>query len=517
MTQAVIQEFQISITPVLGADTYWLRTEAVATGVPLAEAQVTWPLETWLAQAEALFQDPLHALLTAPAAPDPGSLSHHSSQLDNPWSQLGQALYQGVFQGRIRDSWVAAQSVAQNRRQPLRLRLGFKDSRVQRLPWELLYGDDRPLATGLDVTLCRYYQSQTISDLAAMAPLAPASVPLRVLVVISAPDDQERLALRQEVQSLMNSLQTADPGHLALAVTILEQPGRPELVQALEQGNFQVLHYAGHSDAGETGGDLFLVNRQTGLTDRLSGEDLAGLLVNNGIRLAVFNSCRGAYTPHDDAQAGWRDQNLVQALVNRGMPGVIAMADRIPDDVALTFTQLLYRNLHQGHPIDLCLSRVRQGLMSAYGSDHPFWMLPLLYLRPDFDGYLYAREHTAALGVDDFGEADLAQAALMLPDYSTDPDISGLAAEILTRQASDAGTDGFSNHPGDDATAPLYDWLQEVDPPEAAGANAAVANLVQQLSQPSTRPGDDLGSASGDYRLLSADPTENLLPQTETE
>ncbi len=148
--QTVTQEFHLSITPV-GADTYLLRTEAVASGVPLAEAQVVWPLETWLAQTEALFQDPLQALLQAPA----------ETRLDSSWMALGQALYTGLFQGRIRDSWVAAQGVAQNRRQPLRLRLGFKDSRVQRLPWELLYGDDRPLATGLDVTLCRYYQGQT--------------------------------------------------------------------------------------------------------------------------------------------------------------------------------------------------------------------------------------------------------------------------------------------------------------------------------------------------------------------
>ncbi|WP_052050559.1 CHAT domain-containing protein [Leptolyngbya sp. KIOST-1] len=513
MTQAVTQEFQISITPVLGADTYWLRTEAVATGVPLAEAQVTWPLETWLAQAEALFQDPLHALLSGSAAPVSNLHGPDRDRLgaDHPWTQLGQALYQGLFQGRIRDSWVAAQSVAQNRRQPLRLRLGFKDSRVQRLPWELLYGDDRPLATGLDVTLCRYYQGQTVADLAAMAPLAPASVPLRVLVVISAPDDQERLALRQEVQSLMDSLQTADPKHLGLAVTILEQPGRPELVQALEQGNFQVLHYAGHSDAGETGGDLFLVSPQTGLTDRLSGEDLAGLLVNNGIRLAVFNSCRGAYTAQDDAQAGWRDQNLVQALVNRGVPGVIAMADRIPDDVALTFTQLLYRNLHQGYPIDLCLSRVRQGLMSAYGSDQPFWMLPLLYLRPDFDGYLYTGHPDDLKGLDAMGQDDLTNVALMPPDYSTDPEISSLAAEILSRQASDAETERLVNRP-DGSGLPLYDWLQEGDPAEAAATDAAVANLVQQLSQPRTANGDGR-SASGDHPPLAADPTENLLPQ----
>lgn len=506
VTQAVTQEFQISITPVAGADTYWLRTEAVATGVPLAETQVTWPLETWLAQAEALFQDPLHALLHAPnyssEGDRPDSPWPDYTRSENPWTQLGQALYQGLFQGRIRDSWVAAQSVAQNRQQPLRLRLGFKDSRVQRLPWELLYGDDRPLATGLDITLCRYYQSQAGSDLATLSPLPPASVPLRVLVVISTPDDQDRLALRQEVQGLMDRLQTTEPGPLALDVTILEQPGRTELVQALEQSNFQILHYAGHSDAGETGGDLFLVNRQTGLTDRLSGEDLAGLLVNNGIRLAVFNSCRGGYTPQDDAQAGWRDQNLVQALVNRGLPGVIAMADRIPDDVALTFTQLLYHNLHQGHPIDLCLSRVRQGLMSAYGSDQPFWMLPLLYLRSDFDGYLYEGERPdpPLNFLDDLGDDDLAEVALLLPDHGAESDIS-MATEMLAPPATE-----FTELPSDSTASPLYGWLQEVDQPEELMADTTVANLVRQLSQPSGLPGD---------LPLAADPAESLLPQAE--
>jgi tetratricopeptide (TPR) repeat protein len=494
--QAVTQEFHLSITP-LGADTYWLRTEAVASGVPLAEAQVVWPLDTWLAQTEALFQDPLQALLQSPT----------EARLDNAWMGLGQALYNGLFQGRIRDSWLAAQGVAQNHRQPLRLRLGFKDSRVQRLPWELLYGDDRPLATGLDVTLCRYYQGQTVTDLAAMAPLAPASVPLRALVAIAAPNDQDRLALRQEVQRLVETLQIApvDASTLALDITILEQPGRPELVQALEQGNFQIFHYAGHSDigdTGETGGSLYLVNRQNGLSEKLSGGDLAGLLVNNGTRLAVFNSCRGAYTPQDDAQANWLDQNLVQALVNRGVPGVIAMADRIPDDVALTFTQLLYRNLHQGHPIDLCLSRVRQGLMSAYGSGQPFWMLPLLYLRADFDGYLYEGDRPALDIFDALGDADLKDVALLAPDYDSDPDMTSLAADILSPAANGGGNHGWADNQTPEEFTPLYDWLPTLAAPDAA-ADTAVTNLVQQLSGPAIHPPKG---------LLAADLSENLLP-----
>ena len=131
----VIQEFHISITSV-GQDSYWLRTESVSAGVPLAAAQVVWPVEDWLQQAEALFQDPLHHLLTAPTDHHPAVPEQNGPDQNPPWIELGQSLYQHLFQARIRDSWVAAQGIAQHRRQLLRLRVGFKDSRLQRLPWE---------------------------------------------------------------------------------------------------------------------------------------------------------------------------------------------------------------------------------------------------------------------------------------------------------------------------------------------------------------------------------------------
>ena len=233
-------------------------------------------------------------------------------------------------------------------------------------------------------------------------------------MVIAAPDDQERLELKQEVYHLQSELhpdllvRNADTGETLLDVqlTILEQPGRAELTQELDRGNYQVLHYAGHSNLGNAGGDLYLVSRQTGLTERLSGEDLAGLLVNNGIKLAVFNSCRGGYS--SSTEQGWQERNLAQALVNRGVPGVIAMTERIPDHVAITFTQLLYRNLRRGLSIDLSLNRTRQGLISAYGSHEFYWALPTLYMQPSFDGYLVrtanSTENTQVLDHDLFGD-----------------------------------------------------------------------------------------------------------------
>lgn len=392
----MIQEFEISITTISG-DQYLVRTENVAKGVQLAEEKVHWPVAKWLEQSKVLMHDPLLGLLQGQSRHTLPTRAEQSGQRpDHPESaeaatlvQLGQTLHNQLFQGQLHDSWVTAQGVAQNRQDLLRLRIGMKDSRLQQLPWEALHAGSRPLATGTDVIFSRYILDRRQGHSAPIKASDSGQV-LRILMVIAAPDDQERLELKQEVYHLQSELHPAaadaDDAPLDVQLTILEQPGRAELTQELDRGNYQVLHYAGHSNLGNAGGDLYLVSRQTGLTERLSGEDLAGLLVNNGIRLAVFNSCRGGYTA--DAQQGWQERNLAQALVNRGVPGVIAMTERIPDHVAITFTQLLYRNLKKGQSVDLSLNRTRQGLISAYGSHQFYWALPTLYMQPSYDGYL---------------------------------------------------------------------------------------------------------------------------------
>ncbi|MBT9317127.1 CHAT domain-containing protein [Leptothoe spongobia] len=414
----MLQEFDISITAV-GNDRYLVRTEQVAPGVPLAQEQFYWPIDDWLNESSTLMHDPLLGILKGESsqrwASKPNYRSGHSDDEDTASQlptlvSLGQALYNSLFDKALRDSWLTAQGVAQNRRSPLRLRLGLKGEKLQKLPWEVLHAGDRPLGTGTDVTFSRYHLDRRQGYDRPVATVPDFEQPLRVLMVIAAPNDQDRLELAREAKHLQNELHPVSmrsggdydilpKQQLDVQLTVLEQPGRGELTQALEQGNYQVLHYAGHSNLGNAGGDLYLVSRQTGLTERISGEDLAGLLSNNGVKLAVLNSCRGAYAQGGTSEVGWHEQNLAHALVNRGIPGVIAMAERIPDDVAITFTQLLYRNLKQGNPIDLCLNRTRQGLISAHGSHYSYWALPILYMQPGFDGYLASKpgNHNSAL------------------------------------------------------------------------------------------------------------------------
>jgi tetratricopeptide (TPR) repeat protein len=362
----------------------------MAAGVRVAEEQVTWPVEDWLQQTRQWLNDPIESILQQGLALDAIDPSAPAANLIN----LGRELFKALFQGAIRDSWMAAQSIAQNRREGLRLRLGLQDARLHQLPWEALHDGDRPLATGTDVVFSRYAVDRNSRLFGTYPWTVKPDQPFRILMAIAAPDDQKRLELKQEFQQLQQELSSAAAESNAetpqIEVELLEQPGRAQLTQALEQGNYQIFHYAGHSDPSPLGGSLYLVNPRTGLTETLSGQDLAGLLANNGIRMAVLNSCRGAYDASPDLANPSGATNLAQALLRRGIPGVLAMAERIPDEVAIILSRLFYRNLKYGYPADLCLSRARQGLISAYGSQQFYWALPILYLHPEFNGHVAA-------------------------------------------------------------------------------------------------------------------------------
>ena len=372
------QEFHLSVTPV-GAETFLVRTERTIDGVPLGELQVTWPIATWIQQAQQALADPISHWHTP------------STAVASDLSSLGQTLFNALFIGQIRDSWMAAQSIAQHRRERLRLRLGLAGLQLQQLPWEVLHDSDRPLGTRTNVVFSRYALNRTLNARSPL-PVRQPGAPLRILMVIATPRDRQQLELLQrEFRDMQQELASPDgfapDSRLPMQITLLDQPDRSQLTQALEQGRYDVMHYAGHSETGSAGGSLELVNAQTGLTERLSGDDLAGLLANNGVQMAVLNSCRGAYQNPELAKADGA-QNLAQALLRRGVPAVLAMAEHIPDEVALVLSRLFYRNLKQGYAIDLSLSRARQGLVSTYGSDQSYWALPVLYLHPEFDGRL---------------------------------------------------------------------------------------------------------------------------------
>lgn len=511
-------EFHVSVTPV-GTDEYLVRTERVAPGVPLAEEQVRWPLEDWLAQARQLMNDPLLGLLeggkpyTGGDRRSPGNYLRRRENLESDLDAaqvlnlvaLGQQLYNSLFQGTLRDSWTAAQSIAQHRREVLRLRLGLKGNRLPRLPWEVLHAGDRPIATGTNVLFSRYQPSKGVSQ-SGFESLKRASTAstLKILMAIAAPTDRDSLELKREALHLQQELQSRSPSGgaslPAMEMTILEQPDRAALTQALEQSKYHVFHYAGHSNLGTAGGELYLVNRRTGLTETLNGYDLAGLLANNGIQLAVFNSCRGAHAATADPTEDTGERNLAEALVRLGIPAVLAMAERIPDDVALTLARLFYRNLNQGYPVDLSLSRARQGLISAYGSNQLYWALPILYLHPEFDGYLTSNQREAEAFSAPTKELSLPIAQSSALALGTQPDLEDDSFEPL--ELDELGKEEIEG---------ILDEL-EYDALNDPEASDLVSDLLRQLSTSESRENQSRPRSSAELLLPEENPNRYELP-----
>ncbi|MBW4686181.1 MAG: CHAT domain-containing protein [Komarekiella atlantica HA4396-MV6] len=479
------QEFHISVTPV-GQNDYLVRTEQVAPGVPLAEELVTWPVADWLAAAGHLMNDPLKLVLQGDA------IARNSVNL----VALGQQFYNALFQGTLRDSWITAQGIAQNHQQVLRLRLGLKDTRLARLPWEVMHAGDRPLATGPYVAFSRFQSgilgASRLRSRNIPSPLEEGGV--KVLMVIASPTDQVRLdLLKQEAIKLQAELHrqihrpVESGNHLPeIELAVLDQPGREELTQALEQGRFHVLHYSGHSNLGSNGGEIYLVSKRTGLTETLSGDDLAGLLVNNNIQMAVFNSCLGAYTATYNASGDTGERNLAESLVKRGLRSVLAMSERIPDEVAVTLTQLFYRNLSQGYPVDLCVSRVRQGLISAYGSHQMYWALPILYLQPEFDGFLSPEIYLSdPESLNQYNNSPLAATPSSM--YSAVADDTEVPLAIEEMIPSGLSRDSEMDWLGEDTWGDLVDEI-EYDDSSYAEDSAIVSDLFRQLDNQKATP-----------------------------
>ncbi len=499
------QEFELSVTPV-GNSQYLIRTERMPLGAPVAQELVTWPVEQWLTEAQQLMGDPLKGLLR-------GSGSDVGRELS--LVELGQKLYASLFRGTVRDSWVIAQGVAQNRRAVLRLRLGLKDTELTRLPWEVMYGTDvpveqlrqgsitstpRPMVAGTRIIFSRY-QVNSINSVNSFNSRLPEDSlpellpdqPIRVLMVVSAPTDQEQLKLYREVKHIQQELESgAAPGSThapggsrkptaaksaaakpaEIQLTILNQPGREELARTLERGQFQVLHYSGHSDPGSAGGLLYLVNSQTGLSEILTGDDLAGLLFDTGIRLAVFNSCRGAYVANSELSGN--NRNLTEALVSRGIQAVLAMSEQIPDNVALNLTRWFYYNLKQGSPIDLSLNRARQGLIATYGSQQFYWALPVLYLHPQFDGYLSAHHLNQA--------ETAAPYNLLPPNYLSESRLPEPLIEPPVRPPANPALPTIDSREFLAKAALRPDDLSVNPAADLAAPSPAIAKLVEQLS-----------------------------------
>jgi tetratricopeptide (TPR) repeat protein len=327
-------------------------------------------------QASTDFSPPFLALEFEDFLSRVGRTRRTTSRIDSPEMEAAKAfgarMFDTAFGGEVRSALRSSLAEADRHGAGLRIRLRLADTpELNDLPWEYLYDASRHrfLGLSLETPLVRYMDlPERIRPLGVVPPL-------KVLVMISSPQDYPLLDVEREWTRLREAL-----GHLEqqrlLVLERLEEATLAALQRRLRRGPYHVFHFIGHGgfDQQAQDGQLILEDGN-GRGRPVSGRYLGMLLHDlRSLRLAVLNACEGARTSQTNPFAG-----TAQSLAQSGIPAVIAMQFELTDEAAIAFAQEFYQAMADGYPVDAALTEARKAIF-AQGNDVE-WGTPVLYLR----------------------------------------------------------------------------------------------------------------------------------------
>ena len=297
---------------------------------------------------------------------------------------FGERLFAAVFQNDVRTCLTNSLVITGQNSRGLRIRLRLNDTpELAALPWEYLRGPAPYdfFALSAQTPVVRYL------DLLQGEPLLQASVPLRILVVLSDPKDVAKLDVESEwdrLQSALADLQTRG----LIALERLAGATLDSLQRRLRQTDapVHILHFIGHGDYDEkqrTGGLLW--EDAARYSRFISADILATLLYDHpSLRLAFLNACEGARSGPADLFAG-----VAQTLVQKRLPAVIAMQYSITDPAAIHVAHEFYQAIADGYPVDAALAEARKALYRE--GNQLEWGTPVLFMRAS-DGVLWQKQ-----------------------------------------------------------------------------------------------------------------------------
>jgi len=313
--------------------------------------------------------------------------------------QCGESLFDAVFTGEVYTCFAMSREWSREQGRGLRIRLHIEVPEFHDYPWELLYNSKTKqfLALSTDTPIVRYFELPFPEH-----PLL-VEMPIKILVMISSPEGFPPLNVDDE----WNKLESAFAPLIQRGLVVLERLQRPtlgELQKALRRDQFHIFHFIGHGKfvVHKQDGVLLMEEELNGRGRPVSGQYLGVLLHDHQwLRMVVLNACEGARTSQSDPYAG-----VAQALVQQGIPAVIAMQFPIFEDSAVEFAYEFYGAIADGFPVDASISEARKAIFTT--GNETEWATPVLFMNsPDgriFD--LHTAQKTLPLNIMDASETE---------------------------------------------------------------------------------------------------------------
>ncbi len=292
--------------------------------------------------------------------------------------EIGTDLYRSVFQGQVRSLLDKSRGQLEKSTDlgiRLKIKLDPSDEEtgaLADLPWELLCDGETEdfFALSRQTSLVRYLDVPRSSQPIQFAP------PLRILAVGASPQGQQPLDLAEEERRL----QELNRGSSGVEVRFLGHASAGAVRAELAGDTYNVLHFMGHGTFDRASGDGMLVfEKEDGSQDLVSGRAFATKLRDlRSLGVVVLNACNTARAGQQGGGNPFR--GVATALVQGGVPAVVAMQRPISDRAAIGFSTAFYRHLARGDSVDEALTEGRQAIHSAK-PDSFEWATPVLFLR----------------------------------------------------------------------------------------------------------------------------------------
>ena len=285
---------------------------------------------------------------------------------------VGNTLYNAIFDKNISNHFAAIKAEADKSGCGVRLRLNFEKPEIAAIPWEFLYDDSTNtfLANDPKTSLSRYIEVPLKKQ-----DIKPASLPLKMLLVISSPKDLAPLDYVGEEKLIKEALQK----HVRskqIEIDVLIKATIVNIYKKLNAKLYNVFHFIGHGVFKNNEGYIALVdeNDRAHLLDEQGFSNL--FLGQQGLGLMILNSCEGAAISSSQAFRG-----MAPRLVQRGIPAVIAMQYSIRDSTSKLFADIFYGSLALAKPIDEAIQSARNLISIQVGLDKRDFATPVLYMR----------------------------------------------------------------------------------------------------------------------------------------
>jgi tetratricopeptide (TPR) repeat protein len=253
----------------------------------------------------------------------------------------------------------------------LTLKLHDNAAGLWRLPWEYLHdGRDFLALHG------RFQLSRVPYGLAELRP-DPVALPLRLLVIIAAPDDQQPLDTEEEIGVIQAALDEAVRAN-RVQVEYLDDATLPAIGETLRRFRPHLLHFTGHGLYERAAGRSFLaLESEDGRTQLAGIADLRPYLVDAPeLRLVCLSGCQTAQTSPADAFSG-----VATGLLQSDLPAALAMQFSILDPSAIELARAFYSALAHGDDLLAAMQQARLALRDFADGPGYDWGIPALYLR----------------------------------------------------------------------------------------------------------------------------------------